>query len=356
MYLCCHDTQIAYGKVKREIIQSLRKIQFTGQSKNERKNYQMKFKKKICAKKETERTYGVKRVSKNHETAKTIVTAFFVAVLTFTFIMRYDIDANDVKESTSEFETMGPSKIEITTIDTTTSAVTTSKVVTTTTTKTATAVTTNVTTTEEVTTAETSETSEAVQATEPVYVVENPRPEPIPESTEIPEIEPLTPSIKPEPEPTPEPTQTIEESYPEETNKQIYYTDDGDNGYSWYSSYADDAARYHEALNYVSEAERIWLCNITANEYGSDCVPVAEKAKIVAVVMNRLADGYWGNSIQSVLEYPSQFSGYWTQYSFYQKVTPSCIDAVDYYFAHSDEWQYKNIKYISGDGRWNYFS
>lgn len=314
----------------------------------------MKFKKKVCAKKETERTYDVKRVSK-HETAKTILTAFFVAVLTFTFILCYDIDANGVKEPTSEFETMGPPKIEITTIaTTTTTAVTTSKVVTTTTTKTAT-VTTNVTTTEEVTTA--TETSEAVQATEPVYVVENPRPEPMPELTEyIPETEPPAPPIQPEPEPTPEPTQPTEEEIYPETGEQIYYTDDGINGYSWYSSYADDSVRYHEALNYVSETERIWLCNITANEYGSDYVPVAEKAKVVAVVMNRLYDGYWGSSIQSVLEYPYQFSGYWTQYSFYQKVTPSCIDAVDYYFAHFDEWQYKNIKYISGDGRWNYFS
>lgn len=314
----------------------------------------MKFRSKVCAKKETERTYDVKKVNKNN-TSKDIITAFGVALLTFIVVICHDVDVNNMKKSSSEFETMGPLNIEkITTIATTTSAVTTSKSITTTT-KTATTPTSAITTVTAVTTAAVM-TTEEVQATEP-HVADDSQPEPTPEVEDISEeTESPTPQIQTEPEPTPEPEQPTEEDVYVETSEQTYYTDDGNNGYSWYSSYADDAARYHEALNYVSETERIWLCNITANEYGSDYVPVAEKAKVVAVVMNRLYNGYWGNSIQSVLEYPGQFSGYWTQYSFYWKVTPSCIDAVDYYFAHSNEWQYKDIKYISGDGRWNYFS
>jgi hypothetical protein len=72
--------------------------------------------------------------------------------------------------------------------------------------------------------------------------------------------------------------------------------------------------------------------------------------------MNRLNNGYWGSTIESVLSAPYQFSGFWIQYSFIGSVTPTCIDAVDYYFDHSSEPQYQGIMYISGGGGWNSFS
>ena len=137
--------------------------------------------------------------------------------------------------------------------------------------------------------------------------------------------------------------------------------DDGDYGWSHVSyrygtpDLDADRERYHTALEYVTEEERILLINVVASEYGSDWVSVSEKAKVVAVVMNRLRNGYWGDSIYSVLAYPGQFQGYSIQSTFYRSTTPTCIDAVDYYFIHQDEWQYQGIMYISGGGTYNTF-
>lgn len=103
----------------------------------------------------------------------------------------------------------------------------------------------------------------------------------------------------------------------------------------------------------ITERERVLLCNVVANEYGSDWVSVYDKACIVATVMNRVNSSQFPNDIESVLTQPYQFSGYWASDSYYSTVTDSCIEAVDYYFAHSDE--FGSYMYFEGDGSRNYF-
>ena len=110
----------------------------------------------------------------------------------------------------------------------------------------------------------------------------------------------------------------------------------------------------------VSEYERVLLCNVVANEYGSDWVPVYDKACVVATVMNRVADSQFPSTIEGVLTQPYQFSGYWCSSSYYSTVTQSCIDAVNYYFEHSSEFPYylyfDGGHYAAdGSGPYNYF-
>lgn len=104
----------------------------------------------------------------------------------------------------------------------------------------------------------------------------------------------------------------------------------------------------------ITETERILLCNLVGREYGSDWVPVPEKAKVVAVAMNRVRDPRFPNNIYDVLTQPYQFSGYVPCYSYTYQVTDSVIEAVNYYFAHPDE--FGNWLYFEGDNTWNYFS
>lgn len=206
-------------------------------------------------------------------------------------------------------------------------------------------------------TEQTTTTTEAV-VTEPEPVHEEPQiveeivpePEPIYEEPEVHEE-----VVQEEPQPV------EEEPVVENNNNQQYYSDDGDHGWSYVScryglpDISLDRERYHAALDYVSEEERIYLINVVTSEYGSDYVPLYEKAKVVAVVMNRLHNGYWGDSISSVLSYPGQFVGYYLKDGFYGNTTPECIDAVDYYFLHKDDSMYNGIMYISGGGGWNSF-
>jgi hypothetical protein len=104
----------------------------------------------------------------------------------------------------------------------------------------------------------------------------------------------------------------------------------------------------------ITETERILLCNLVGREYGSDYISVYEKAKVVAVVMNRVNDSRFPNTIYEVLTQPYQFSGYIPNYSYTYQVTDSVVQAVDYYFAHPEE--FGNWLYFYGDGTWNYFS
>ena len=110
----------------------------------------------------------------------------------------------------------------------------------------------------------------------------------------------------------------------------------------------------------ISEYERVLLCNVVANEYGSDWVSVYDKACVVATVMNRVADSQFPSTIEGVLTQPYQFSGYWCSSSYYSTVTQSCIDAVNYYFEHSSEFPYylyfDGGHYATdGSGPYNYF-
>lgn len=104
----------------------------------------------------------------------------------------------------------------------------------------------------------------------------------------------------------------------------------------------------------ITESERVMLCNLVGREYGSDYVPTAEKAKVVAVVMNRVNSPLFPNTICEVLTQPYQFPGYLVSYEYSYQVTDSVIEAVDYYFAHTEEFgDWLNFE---GDGYWNYFS
>ena len=205
--------------------------------------------------------------------------------------------------------------------------------------------------------------TERMTTTTEVIVTE---PEPVHEEPQIveeivPEPEPVYEEPEVHEEVVQEEPQPVEEPVVENNNNQQYYSDDGDHGWSYVSyryglpDISADRERYHAALDYVSEEERIYLINVVTSEYGSDYVPLYEKAKVVAVVMNRLHNGYWGESISSVLSYPGQFVGYYLKDGFYGNVTPECIDAVDYYFLHKDDSMYSGIMYISGGGGWNSF-
>lgn len=232
---------------------------------------------------------------------------------------------------------------------------TTTLPVTTTTKQTTTAITTTT------TTALTTVTSEEVTApsvTEIIVVEEPVYDEPIHEEVYIeqpPVIEDPVIDESPVRNPEPEPEE-IDNTGSQSSSEQIYYSDDGNLGYSSYQGYDVDSQRYHAALSYVTEEERIWLVNLVASESGSDWISIVEKAKVVAVAYNRLQDGYWGDSYYSVLTWSGQFTGYYLQGYYYRSVTPTCIDAVDYFFSNIDSWEFSGIKYISGHGTYNTFS
>lgn len=107
----------------------------------------------------------------------------------------------------------------------------------------------------------------------------------------------------------------------------------------------------------ITDYERQLLAEITCHEYGSYWVSTAEKAKIVAGVMNRVYSPAYPNDIYSVLMQDGQFHGSWDGGHGYW---PGCITpnedswaAVDYYFAHQSE--FGSWTSWSGDGQWNYF-
>lgn len=103
----------------------------------------------------------------------------------------------------------------------------------------------------------------------------------------------------------------------------------------------------------ITEYERVLLCNIVANEAGSDWISIYDKASIVACVMNRVNSPDFPNTIEGVLTQPYQFSGYYASGSYYSTVTDACIQAVDYYFNNPNEFGY--WLYFEGNGMNNYF-
>ena len=111
------------------------------------------------------------------------------------------------------------------------------------------------------------------------------------------------------------------------------------------------------SLQYVTEEERIYLCNTVAYEYGSDWVSLYDKACVVATVMNRVRDGGWTNGLLStvynVLTAPYQYNPVYATPYYSYNVTQSCIDAVEYYFEHQGDFPHYTSFW--GDGRYNYF-
>ena len=98
----------------------------------------------------------------------------------------------------------------------------------------------------------------------------------------------------------------------------------------------------------LTEEEIILLRKIVSYEYGSDWVPVYEKAKVVNGVMNRVYDSRFPDTIYDVLTQSGQFPGFYTYGTYY--MSDSIIAAVDYYFAHPDEFDSSNSWYADGCG------
>jgi hypothetical protein len=118
---------------------------------------------------------------------------------------------------------------------------------------------------------------------------------------------------------------------------------------------------YGSYNDYITDYEYVLLCNLVANEYGSDThgyggppVTPYERACVVSVVMNRVSDAGYPNTIEGVVTQPCQFTGYYACPYYWDTVTQNVRDGVDYYFAHQDEFPY----YLSfyGDGAYNHFS
>lgn len=162
-------------------------------------------------------------------------------------------------------------------------------------------------------------------------------------------------------------------NYQEEDNDDYYsesydddYTDDYeydyyDNDYDYYSEETydtgvndTDSNSYYDAEDY----DRQLLAEITCHEYGADWVPVEEKAKIVAAVINRVESDDYPDSVYDVLMQDGQFHGSWDGgYGYWPgEVDPNqgSYDAVDYYFEHQDEYSDDYTSW-SGDGYANYF-
>ena len=98
----------------------------------------------------------------------------------------------------------------------------------------------------------------------------------------------------------------------------------------------------------LTEEEIILLRKIVSYEYGSDWVPVYEKAKVVNGVMNRVYDSRFPDTIYDVLTQSGQFPGFYTYGTYY--MSDSIIASVDYYFAHTDEFDNSNSWYADGCG------
>lgn len=112
-----------------------------------------------------------------------------------------------------------------------------------------------------------------------------------------------------------------------------------------------------KTVSNITESEYIMLCNCVAYEYGADWIDVAEKAKVVEVIMNRVYSNQFPSTIYEVLTQPYQFSGIWNYVNlgtYSNKVTESVKAAVDYYFANPDLYNHGYIRF-EGDGQRNYF-
>lgn len=129
------------------------------------------------------------------------------------------------------------------------------------------------------------------------------------------------------------------------------------------AEYVDyDYDNVEASLNAIlSSEDKYLLCNVLGREYGSDFVPVAEKAHMVAAVMNRVYnDGNHPefdsvNTVAEVLSQPGQFPGWLPNNEYTYRVTDSVKEAVLYYFNNSNSETYKYDYYYYGDGTWNYF-
>ncbi len=111
------------------------------------------------------------------------------------------------------------------------------------------------------------------------------------------------------------------------------------------------------SVTQISESDYILLCNAVAHEAGANNISETEKAKVVEVIMNRVASPNYPNTIYEVLTQKYQFSGsssYVNLGTYSSKVSDKVKAAVDLYFQDPSAF---NDGYLSftGDGRQNYF-
>lgn len=151
-------------------------------------------------------------------------------------------------------------------------------------------------------------------------------------------------------------TTTTEPVTEETTIEEVTDTEVVDNNEE--GSDSGDNSQGLTSLKYITDTERIYICNVVAAEYGADWVPIYDKAMIVCGIMNRVNHGGWSGGLPStvynVLMAPYQFNPDYVVPYYRRNVTQSCIDAVEYYFEHIDEFP-TNIHSWCGDGRYNYF-
>ena len=134
------------------------------------------------------------------------------------------------------------------------------------------------------------------------------------------------------------------------------YTDceeDTDNSEDYYNEDESESTYAAQGSYNISDWEYTLLCRIVSSEYGSDWVPVEEKAKIVASVMAMVYNPNYPDTIEEVLDVSCAPWGFDKYYDYY--MSDSIYAAVDYYFTSGvyDGWTCTSW---SGDGTWNYFS
>lgn len=120
-----------------------------------------------------------------------------------------------------------------------------------------------------------------------------------------------------------------------------------------YSEYNDETI----SDNCLTDYEYIMLCNAVAYEAGSDWIQTDEKAKVVEVIMNRVASPDFPDTIYDVLTQEGQFVGVWnyvtlTDYSY--KVTEDVKSAVT--MALESDYINHGYLFFEGDGTQNYFT
>lgn len=107
----------------------------------------------------------------------------------------------------------------------------------------------------------------------------------------------------------------------------------------------------------ISDADYILMCNCVAHEAGSNSISVYNKALVVEVVMNRVNDSRFPNTIYGVITQKYQFTGsstYANLGTYSSKVTDSVKEAVDLYFTDPSQFNHGYL-YFTGDGKQNHF-
>lgn len=131
------------------------------------------------------------------------------------------------------------------------------------------------------------------------------------------------------------------------------YEEDIDTSEDYYNEDESESTYAAQGSYNISDWEYTLLCRIVSSEYGSDWVPVEEKAKIVASVMAMVYNPNYPDTIEEVLDVSCAPWGFDKYYDYY--MSDSIYAAVDYYFTSGayDGWTCTSW---SGDGTWNYFS